>query len=90
MSRTIPAAVFAAVLALPHPAAWAAPCVTACKDEIGACVSSDCQGFTRKALRHCKRACKKTLVQDCYKDLTVCGATTARPPGSGTPPPGGW
>ena len=70
---------------------WGAPCVTACKDEITACQGTDCQGLHRKALRKCKQRCSKTLVHDCYADLTVCGATRARPaqPASGGSSGGG-
>jgi len=68
-----------------------APCATACKDEISACVGSDCAGLVKRSLRHCKRRCKKSIVHDCFDDLSVCGATSARPPkpgtGGGT---GGW
>jgi hypothetical protein len=80
------------------PFAWGAPCVQACKPLIAACIGAQCAGLTRKALRHCRRMCAKTIVRDCYGDLSVCGATTARPtrPGGGTPggapppPTGGW
>lgn len=82
------------VVAAPGPVAWSAPCVQACKPHIAACVGVECQGLKKKALRRCKRTCAKGIVQDCYRDLTVCGATTARPvhPGGGgpPPPPGGW
>lgn len=66
---------FAVQIDLAHGAA----CVTACKDEVAACVSADCQGLTKRPLRQCKRGCKRTLVRDCIADLSVCGATTARP-----------
>jgi hypothetical protein len=74
------------------PGAWAAPCATACKDEIAACVSAECQGLRARARQRCKRIeCRKPIVTDCYGDLAVCGATSARPPGSGkSPPAGGW
>lgn len=87
------------VLAQPPRVAWSAPCVRACKDEIAACVGAECKDLTRRALKRCKRTCARTLVRDCYHDLSVCGATTARPvkPGSGggsagggPPAPGGW
>jgi hypothetical protein len=83
----------AVVLAAPPRVAWGAPCVRACRDEIAACRSADCKGLTRKAAKRCKRSCATTIVQDCYRDLTVCGATTARPPKPGSgggPPAGGW
>ena len=86
------------VLAQRPPGAWGAPCIQACKPEIAACVGADCQGLAKKrARRHCKRRCVRTIVNDCYLDLSVCGATTARPvqpgPGPGQPsqpPSGGW
>lgn len=59
--------------------AHGAPCVTACRDEIAACSGSECQGLTHRALRHCRRQCKRSIVRDCFADLTVCGATSARP-----------
>ena len=72
-----------------------AACVQACKDEIAACVSGDCQGLTKKPRRLCKRTCSKSIVRDCYSDLSVCGATRARPAkppsgSTGSPPTGGW
>jgi hypothetical protein len=82
-----------AALALYSQAAWAAPCQTACKDEIAACAPEQCPGLRGHKLGSCKRArCKKPIVQACYHDLTVCGATSARPPSAGGPPvlPGGW
>ena len=84
-----------ATMLLPPPTAWGATCVQACKDEIAACVAADCQALpTRAAKRKCKRNCSKTLVNDCYHDLSVCGATRARPakpgPTSGPPQSGGW
>jgi hypothetical protein len=94
MSRTILSTlVLVAVVGLARSPAWSAPCVTACKNEIAACVTAECQGKTHRARLRCKHTCAKTLVHDCYADLTVCGATTARPPqrkGSGSPPGGGW
>jgi hypothetical protein len=86
-----------AIAIVPRPS-HAGPCVTACSDEVAACVASDCQGLVRRPLRRCKHQCKKSLVRDCFADLTVCGATTARPAkpggssgggGSGGMP-GGW
>ena len=73
--------------------AWAAPCATACKDEIAACASAECQGLRPRALRHCRRIqCRKPILTDCYHDLAVCGATRAFPPGNPATPPsaGGW
>jgi hypothetical protein len=77
--------------------AWGAPCIQACKDEIAACVSAECESLpTKKQRRHCKRICARTIVKDCYSDLSVCGATTARPVrqptggSGGQPPTGGW
>ncbi|MGH7896294.1 MAG: hypothetical protein ACREQL_16630 [Candidatus Binatia bacterium] len=84
------------VLAQPPRAASGAACVQACSDEAAACVSAECQGLTKRPLRQCKRRCKKTLVHDCYSDLSVCGATIARPPkpggtgSGGQPSGGGW
>ena len=71
-------------------AARGAPCVQACRDEIAACRAAECAGLTRRALRHCKRACKHQLISDCYADLSVCGATTARPPSGGGAYGSGW
>src|SRR5262249_19342227 len=68
-----------AVLVQPTRFAWGAACVTACKPMIASCRSSDCAGLTKKALRHCKKQCAKSIVKDYYQDLTVCGATIARP-----------
>ena len=78
--------------AAPPPASGAA-CAQACKDEVSACIAAECQGLTKRALRHCKKqSCKKPIVQDCYADLSVCGATSARPPqtGGGSSGGGGW
>ena len=92
--RTV--AVIVAGLVLSAPAAWAAPCATACKNAIQICVSQQCQGLKPAARMRCKRAkCRKRIINDCYLDLSVCGATRARPgpaPGSGQPHPvaGGW
>jgi hypothetical protein len=78
----------------------AATCAVACRDEAAACVSADCQGLTKRALRHCKRQCRRSLVHDCFADLSVCGATIARAPkptggpggsgGGGGGSSGGW
>jgi len=75
--------------------ARAAACVTACRDEVAACISADCQGLVHRPLRRCKRQCKKSIVHDCFADLTVCGASVARPPkpssgGGGGGSSGGW
>jgi len=85
------------VLAYGPSIAWGAPCSEACKDEIAACVGAECQSLsTKKQRRHCKQICAKTIVKDCYSDLSVCGATTARPVrqptggSGGQPPSGGW
>jgi hypothetical protein len=92
----------AALVVLERPPAWGAACASACKDEIAACRASECAGLTRKARRRCKKSCAKALVRDCYADLAVCGATTARPSpkkpaggtggggGGGGAPIGGW
>jgi len=91
----------AALVVVGPPPGWGAACPSACKDEIAACRAGDCAGLRGKARRHCRRTCAKTLVRDCYADLTVCGATTARPkqrqPAGGAgggggvvPGPGGW
>jgi hypothetical protein len=75
------------------------PCVTACRDEVQACIASDCQALVHRPLRRCKHQCKKSIVHDCFADLTVCGATVARSPkpgvnsgggGSGGGGSGGW
>jgi hypothetical protein len=91
--RMRPVAGLLAVLALCSQAAWAAPCQTACKDEIAACATQECPGLRGNKFARCKRAkCRKPIVLSCYHDLTVCGATSARPPSAGGPPvlPGGW
>ena len=92
--RTVALAIV--VLALSSPIAWAAPCSTACKDEIRSCVSQECQGLKGHARMQCKRiTCKKQIVADCMSDLSFCGATSARPvshpaPTHPAPTPGGW
>jgi hypothetical protein len=68
------------VMAAGPEGARGAPCVTACKPAVAACASTDCQGLTKRPLRRCKHNCKKSIVHDCFTDLTVCGATSARPP----------
>lgn len=92
------AAVLVPLVVAPGRARGAA-CATACRDEIAACISADCQGLTRRPLHRCKRQCKRSIVHDCFADLSVCGATVARPPrpgmGGGSPAgsggsPGGW
>ena len=94
--RTGTVALAIAVLALSSPIAWAAPCATACKDEIQSCVNQECQGLKPHARMRCKRAkCSKRIVADCLNDLSVCGATSARPvshpaPTHPAPTPGGW
>jgi hypothetical protein len=61
-----------------------APCVTACKDEIRGCVTAQCQGLKPGPRMRCRRKqCATPIVKACYADLTVCGATRARP----KPPP---
>ena len=94
LSRTAIAFAATLVLGALGPPAWAAACAQACKDEVAACRSAECAQLTGKAGRHCRRGCKKGLVQDCLLDLSVCGATTARPkparpPGGGSSG-GGW
>jgi hypothetical protein len=99
--RTGTVALAIAVLALSSPIASAAPCATACKDEIRNCMSQECQGLKPRARMRCKRArCSKPIVADCLNDLSVCGATSARPPSHPAPThpapthpaptPGGW
>jgi hypothetical protein len=93
-NRTVALAI--AVLALAAPIAWAAPCSTACNDEIRSCMSQECQGLKPHARMRCKRIrCKQPIVADCMRDLSVCGATSARPvshpaPTHPAPMPGGW
>lgn len=78
--RTMPAVLVLAALAVSAPVAQGAPCVTACKDEIRSCVSETCQGLKPAARRRCKRReCSRPIVQACYDDLGLCGATRARP-----------
>jgi hypothetical protein len=95
LGRTFTATVVAALLPLlvELPSARGAPCARACKDEVTACIGAECQGLAKRRLRRCKRRCNKSIVRDCFADLSVCGATSARPPrspGSGQPAPGGW
>ena len=83
--------VVALLLAVRIDVAGGAACVTACKDEVTACVSSDCAGLAKRSLRQCRHRCKRSLVHDCFADLTVCGATIARPaPPGGGGGSGGW
>jgi hypothetical protein len=76
-------------LAVGAPVARGAPCVTACKDEIRSCANETCQGLKPAARVRCKRReCRKPIVQACLGDLSVCGATRARPkPPTVSPPP---
>ena len=96
MAARVPVGALVAVIVLVQSSrvVWGAPCVQACKDEIQACVGAECQGLTKKARRHCKRTCSKSIVRDCYSDLSVCGATIARPArptsGGSSPGSGGW
>jgi hypothetical protein len=94
MSRRVIVGTIAAalLLAVRIDVASGAACATACKDEVAACVSTDCAGLTKRPLRQCRRRCKKSIVHDCFADLSVCGATSARPPkpGTGGSSGGGW
>jgi hypothetical protein len=73
-----------ALLAVAAPDARGAPCATACKDEIRTCVSAQCQGLKPGPRMRCRRKeCASPIVKACYSDLTLCGATRARP----KPPP---
>jgi hypothetical protein len=81
------------ILALCSSTAWALPCASACKDEVASCATQECAGLHGPKFQRCKRAkCKKQIVLSCYHDLSVCGATSAKPPSAGGPPvlPGGW
>ena len=81
------------ILALCSSTAWALPCASACKDEVASCATQECAGLHGPKFQRCKRAkCKKQIVQSCYLNLSVCGATSAKPPSAGGPPvlPGGW
>lgn len=94
LTKTLCRAVLAALLViavLPMPAP-AAPCASACADEIAVCVGTECQGLTKRPLRKCRHRCKRQLVHDCFTDLGVCGATSARPvpTGGGGATGGGW
>ena len=93
LTRTFLRAVVAALLliAVRSTPALAAPCATACADEVAACVGTECQGLTKRPLRKCRHRCRRQLVHDCFTDLAVCGATSVRPPrpGGGTTG-GGW
>ena len=94
--RTVALAIV--VLALSPAIVWAAPCSTACSDEIKACMSQNCQGLKPHARMRCKRINCKPIIADCMRDLSVCGATSARPvshpaptaPTHPAPMPGGW
>jgi hypothetical protein len=91
--RTVALTIAALAFSSPmtSPIAWAAPCSTACNDEIRSCMSQECQGLKPRARMRCKRTrCKQPIVADCMHDLSVCGATTARPPGHPAPTTGGW
>jgi hypothetical protein len=89
--RTRTVAALVAALAVSSPATWGAPCSTACKDEIKSCATQQCAGLKPAAKMRCKRSkCQKPIVNDCYHDLNVCGATTARAPHSPAPTSGGW
>jgi hypothetical protein len=86
--RTQLVATVLAALALWLPAASGAPCATACKDEIRRCMSVECQGLKAGPRMRCKRrTCTRPIVNACYDDLGVCGATRARPKPPSTPPP---
>jgi hypothetical protein len=90
MARLIGIGMLLAVLVvLERPPAWSAACASACKDEIAACRTAECAALTGKARRRCKKACARELVKDCYVDLTVCGATVARPSPPKKPASGG-
>jgi len=75
-----------------------AACAVACQGAVAACATTDCAGLTKRPLRRCKHNCKKSIVHDCFTDLAVCGATSARPPmpssgggsGGGGGTSGGW
>jgi len=75
-----------ALLAVAAPDARGAPCITACKDEIRACVDAQCQDLKAVRRMRCRhKQCARPIVKACYDDLTLCGATRARP----APPPTG-
>ena len=82
--RTMLTVIGLAALAFSAPVAQGAPCVMACRDEIRSCVTATCQGLKPAAKSRCRRRkCTRPIVNACYGDLTVCGATSARP----APPP---
>jgi hypothetical protein len=70
------------------PPAFGAPCVIACRDEVAACRAAECAGLVGNVRGRCRHACKANAMKDCFLDLSVCGATTARP-GQPAPPAGG-
>ncbi len=82
------------IVAWTAPLAWSLPCNKACAPMVAACRSTDCVSMTGRAKRQCKKRCAKTIVHDCFADLSVCGATQARPtkpaPGGGSGYGGGW
>ncbi len=94
MSIRTAAAVALLALAVHVAPARAATCAVACRDEVATCVGTDCQGLVKRPLRRCKKQCRRSLLQSCYADLSVCGATVARAPkpsgGSGGGMMGGY
>ena len=86
--RTQLVAMVLATLALSPGITLGAPCVTACKNEIRSCVSEQCQGLKPGPRRRCRRKqCARPIVTQCYKNLSLCGATRARPAPPSAPHP---
>ena len=74
------------LLALP---ALAAPPVCgrkACREEIKACVESECSGLSGKERAHCKKGCVRDVQSDCNANSAVCNPTATTSPPTTTPP----
>ena len=86
--RTQLVAMVLAMLALSPGITLGAPCVMACKSAIRSCVSEQCQGLKPGPRMHCRRKkCARPIVKACYGDLSLCGATRARPKPPSAPHP---
>jgi hypothetical protein len=46
--------------------------IKGCKNEVAACVTSDCAGLTKRALRQCKAKCKRDTKTACKAAPTIC------------------
>jgi hypothetical protein len=45
-----------------------------CKNEIKACIASECASLTKRDKRLCKKSCKRDTVADCKLDNSVCAS----------------